>query len=90
MLKWKKFKVNMKKTIRPCFNLEGETFGHWEVLYRVDCPAHICKHKKNKAYWLCKCSCGHKSIVLGSSLRSGRSLSCGCQIIFKNVNKTFF
>lgn len=28
--------------------------------------------------WLCQCDCGTSKIILGSSLRSGQSKSCGC------------
>lgn len=77
----------MSSKIRPCFDLTGEVFGQWTVLCQIDCPSHICESKKSKAYWLCQCSCGHKSIVLGHSLRCGRSKSCGCQMIINNVNQ---
>lgn len=30
--------------------------------------------------WLCKCECGKQKSVLGSSLRSGHTKSCGCLI----------
>ena len=33
-----------------------------------------------QATWICRCDCGHESVVRGSDLRSGRSLSClNCQ-----------
>ena len=63
--------------IKPCFDLEGEIFGNWKVLQQVPCPEHFVSHK-TQAHWLCVCSCGHKSIVRGETLRSGRSKSCGC------------
>ena len=28
--------------------------------------------------WLCKCDCGSETVILTSSLRSGRTQSCGC------------
>ena len=28
--------------------------------------------------WLCKCDCGKESIVFGSNLKRGHTLSCGC------------
>jgi len=31
-----------------------------------------------KDYWLCVCDCGEPRRVLGSSLRAGRTRSCGC------------
>lgn len=28
--------------------------------------------------WLCRCDCGEEKVILGSSLRSGVTTSCGC------------
>ena len=28
--------------------------------------------------WLCRCDCGHQTIVQGSKLRDGKTKSCGC------------
>jgi hypothetical protein len=28
--------------------------------------------------WLCQCSCGNHTIVIGADLRSGATQSCGC------------
>lgn len=41
---------------------------------------YIDPHGIHRAQWLCECSCeGHNRIkVLGSSLRNGNTLSCGC------------
>lgn len=33
---------------------------------------------RGEARWLCRCDCGNETIVLGSHLRSGRVVSCGC------------
>jgi hypothetical protein len=35
-------------------------------------------HSNNGLYWECLCDCGNKSLVLGRSLRSGATKSCGC------------
>lgn len=35
---------------------------------------HTVKHRK----WLCKCECGGEKVVLGVSLQSGATRSCGC------------
>jgi len=31
-----------------------------------------------KAFWLCECECGNKTIVVGTQLRNGHTRSCGC------------
>ena len=51
-------------------DLKGQRFGEWTVLWRAP------KHGKN-AYWHCRCSCGVERDVLATTLRSGRSKSCG-------------
>ena len=60
-------------------DITGKTFGKWTVLYKTD--------KRNTGgviYWHCKCKCGKEKDVLGTSLRSGRSLSCG---LHSNISK---
>ena len=52
-------------------NLSGKVFGNLTVLYRVP------NHRRYTA-WLCRCECGNKIEVMGSSLKSGRHRSCGC------------
>ena len=64
-------KINEKiKTTE--IDISGKKFGKWTVLYKTD--------KRNAGgviYWHCRCECGKEKDVLGTSLRSGRSLSCG-------------
>ena len=65
------------KTIE--IDISGKIFGKWQVLYKTD--------KRNTGgviYWHCKCECGQEKDVLGTSLRSGRSLSCG---LHSNISK---
>lgn len=45
----------------------GDTFGEWTVLGEAEKPH----------YWTCQCSCGRIKDVYGSSLRMGKSKSCG-------------
>ena len=33
---------------------------------------------KNRTYWRCRCICGKEIVVLGGTLRSGNTKSCGC------------
>lgn len=53
-------------------DLSGQRFGRWIVLgpsaTRID----------GRESWLCRCDCGTVRVVLGKSLKSGRSKSCGC------------
>lgn len=53
-------------------DLTGQQFGRWTVIEKG--------HKGTEWYWLCECSCpAHtRKEVIGSSLRAGRSKSCGC------------
>ena len=54
-------------------NLVGQTFGEWIV---VGDPHETTSDRDR--YWNCICSCGTERKVRGSSLRKGKSLSCGC------------
>lgn len=63
----KRDKSNFKNEI-------GNTFGKLTVLERVE------NHHTGTAKWLCICECGNKTKVLGTSLRNGKTKSCGCSI----------
>lgn len=58
----------MAKTI----DLTGLYFGQWRVL-RLS-TIKTC----GLTCWDCQCSCGSLVVVIGSSLKSGRTNSCGC------------
>ncbi len=49
----------------------GSVFGRLTVTCRL--PS-----EKQKAMWLCRCSCGGACTTSGDSLRSGKVKSCGC------------
>lgn len=53
-------------------DLTGQKFNRLTVLERAE------NSKCGKARWLCRCECGNEVIVLGSSLTSGHTKSCGC------------
>jgi 5-methylcytosine-specific restriction endonuclease McrA len=58
----------------PAFkDLTGERFGRWTVI-RISDEGHRGKHIS----WLCRCDCGREKSVCSTSLKSGRSNSCGC------------
>lgn len=71
-------------------DITGNKYGRltvlsYEGLKRTNDKGHLC------AYWRCKCECGNEITVLGTSLRSGNTLSCGClqSDIIKTRNAMF-
>lgn len=59
-------------------DLIGKRFGRLTVI------EYARKNKWGKSLWLCICDDGNEIIVLGSSLKSGNTKSCGCL----NIEKT--
>lgn len=55
-----------------CLDLTGQVFG--QLTARRLLP----KDGKAKRYWECLCTCGMVCVILGDSLRSGKTQSCGC------------
>lgn len=53
--------------------MTGKRFGRWYVVSR----AYPIVNNKF-AYWNCVCDCGKEKVVLGTTLRNGRSKSCSC------------
>lgn len=47
-------------------------YGRWTVLSRSSNKAN------NKDFWWCRCDCGQEKEVMGTDLRAGKSVSCGC------------
>lgn len=54
-------------------DLRGKTFGSWEVVELGG------RYKSGNILWKCRCICGTVRNVAASSLRLGRSSSCGCR-----------
>jgi hypothetical protein len=52
--------------------ISGKKFGRLTVVGFHSRDPH------RQARWVCHCDCGTERIVLGSSLRRGLTLSCGC------------
>lgn len=52
--------------------IEGNSYGRWKVIEFVG------YNKNHEALYKCICSCGTIRIVIGRSLRRGKSTSCGC------------
>lgn len=55
-------------------DMEGKRFGKWYVIEEGGRNSH------GGIRWLCQCDCGTKREVNGSSLRNGKSASCGCEM----------
>lgn len=51
-------------------DLTGQKFGRLTVLFY--------EYTKRQAYWRCRCDCGNEKTVVGYSLVSGTTQSCGC------------
>lgn len=60
--------------------LSGQKFGKLTVLN------YHSKDLCGKSKWLCKCGCGNKKVIVSSSLKDGKTKSCGC--LHKNITKT--
>lgn len=59
---------------KPAYNrqdLKGKVFGMLTPLF--------CLTKNKRAYWFCKCKCGHTKLVVAHRLTSGKVTHCGCQ-----------
>ena len=54
-------------------DLTGQVFGKLTV---VEFAGY--QKKAKRPYWLCRCSCGGKRVVLSTSLKNGKTKSCGC------------
>ena len=53
-------------------DLTGQKFGKLTVIESAG------KLDGRRYHWLCQCECGKEKVVLGSSLTSGNTKSCGC------------
>jgi hypothetical protein len=50
----------------------GKRFGRYTVVKRA------ANNRHKQARWICRCDCGTERVVLGYSLTSGHTQSCGC------------
>ena len=55
-------------------DLTGQIFGYLEVIEDSGLRGH-----DGSIYWTCKCKCGTIKNIIGYSLTSGDTKSCGCQ-----------
>ncbi len=51
--------------------MTGQTYGRLTVLSRDT-------SKTGRGYWICACRCGNQKSIIGQSLRTGNTQSCGC------------
>ncbi|MCC2248975.1 hypothetical protein JUJ52_03255 [Virgibacillus sp. AGTR] len=68
------FKPN--KRTRKYEDLSGRTFNRLSVLYRTS--DYVTKSGTAHVQYSCECECGAKCIVRATSLKNGRTASCGC------------
>lgn len=54
-------------------SLIGQKFGMLTVIGQALSTA------KGQRRWICKCDCGTQKIVMGSNLKRGTTVSCGCK-----------
>lgn len=53
-------------------DLTGKKIGRWTVIEKTNL------RKNTGIVWKCKCECGKFKLVIGSTIASGASQSCGC------------
>lgn len=53
-------------------DLTGKKFGRLKVI------KYNGSNKNGRALWLCQCDCGNTKTIIGNSLLSGLTISCGC------------
>lgn len=67
-------------------DLTNKRFGQLTVI------SFHSKNNNNKLLWNCQCDCGNKKIIIGQSLREGKSTCCGikgCPYHGSNKNKNY-
>lgn len=62
--------------MRKIIDLTGRKYGRWTVIKKSD---H--RYADRVVKWLCQCACGNQREVIGHTLKSGKSRSCGCLAI---------
>lgn len=61
-------------------DLTGQKFG------KLTAISPVFNEKTKKYSWICKCDCGNIKTILGTSLTSGNTRSCGCVKSFGERN----
>jgi hypothetical protein len=63
--------------MRHSLCLSGQKFGNWTVIGKKPVQK-ILPDGTKRIYWLCRCVCGKQREVYITSLKRGKSTSCGC------------
>lgn len=63
-------------------DLTGHKFGRLTVLKESE---H--RDLDGNIYWVCKCDCGNIKNIISRSLRTGRTISCGCYNLENNQKR---
>lgn len=54
-------------------DITGKSFGHLTAIKRIG------TNNYKRALWLCQCECGNYRTTIVSSLKNGKTISCGCK-----------
>lgn len=73
-------KIKEEKTMSRLIDLTNQTFGKLTVLKQDPKRA-----SGGNVKWICQCECGNITSVSGTSLRNGKTTSCGCNA--KSANR---
>lgn len=65
-------------------DLTGRKFGELRVIERAG------RTKNDNATWLCACDCGGQTIAMGTSLKRGDTVSCGCKNSITDARKALY
>lgn len=71
LLKGESTSCGCKRVENKRMRIEGKTFNRLKVI-------SFAYTKNEHTYWNCVCACGKECIVMGKSLVSGNTTSCGC------------
>lgn len=62
--------------VKAKIDMVGRRYGRLVVVEQVE--DYVTPKGEYHAKWLCQCDCGNSTEVIGSLLRSGQTISCGC------------
>ena len=77
-------KANNLRTKGHCTDFSGKRFGKLTVIEKIGYSENY------KSIYLCKCDCGNTKITRGNHLRTGSTISCGCDKGVPQYKKTVY